>query len=786
MHGLRDLRVVDFSTEIAGPYCTKLLADAGADVIKIEGATGDPLRRWSASGADMRGRDGALFRFLNAGKRALVGGLDDTAVRDLVAGADLVVESFPGDAGAMRDLASRCPGLTWLSLTPFGRSGPWRDRPATEFTIQAESGSIGTRGRADQEPFQAGGRITDWVAGTFAAVAALAAVQRARRTGHGEHIDLSLLEAMTVAGTNFFDLFWSLFGRPDPPPGPARTIETPSIEPTADGYVGFCTNSGQQFRDFLVLIERPDLFDDAELAIVFGRMQRLQEWTDIVHAWTTRHATAEIVERATALRIPVAPICDGATVQRHEQFVARGVFVRDPESSFTHPRVPYAIDGERPRAATRAPRLGEHAGRVEARAPRRPVPHGAKPLPLGGLRVLDLTNWWAGPSATHILAALGADVIHVESIQRPDGMRYAGGAFMGHERWWEYSPFFLAANANKRGLTLNLNDAAGRDLLFRLLRQSDALVENFTPRVLDNFGLTWEAIRAANPRAILVRMPAFGLSGPWRDNTGFAQTMEQLTGLAWVTGHRDDQPRIQRGPCDPLAGMHAAFALLVALAQREVTGVGAHVEATMVEAALNAAAEQVIEHSAYGAILCRDGNRSPAAAPQGLYRCRGADDWLALSVATDAQWQALTRVVGQPAWAADAALATRDGRRAAHDRLDEQLRRWAGARDLTATVDLLIAAGIPAAPVTDPRLNSRHPQMMARGFFESCTHPITGTHPIPTVPFRFADVPNWLRAPAPTLGQHNREILAELLGLDDAAIDALAAAGVIGDRPQGA
>ncbi|MBX3025786.1 CoA transferase [bacterium] len=785
MHGLRDLRVVDFSTEIAGPYCTKLFADAGADVIKVEDAAGDPLRRWSASGADRRGRDGALFRFLNAGKRSVVGGLDDAAVRDLVAGADLVVESFAPAATDILDLPARHPGLTLVSISPFGRSGPWRDRPATEFTIQAESGSIGTRGLADQEPFQAGGRILEWLGGTFAAVAALAAVHRARRTGHGEHVDCSLLEAMALASTNFLDLFWSLFGRPEPP-GPARTIETPSIEPTADGHVGFCTNSGQQFRDFLVLIERPDLLDDAELALVFGRMQRFREWNDIVHAWTTRHTTAEIVARATALRIPVAPICNGETVQRHEQFVARGVFVRDPEDTFTHPRAPYAIDGERPRATAPAPRLGEHTGRIEPRPLPRPTADGPKPPPLAGLRILDLTNWWAGPSATHVLAALGADVIHVESIQRPDGMRYAGGAFMGHERWWEHSPFFLAANTNKRGLTLNLNDPAGLDLLLRLLRRSDALVENFSPRVLDNFGLTWEAIHAANPRAILVRMPAFGLSGPWRDNTGFAQTMEQLTGLAWVTGHRDDQPRIQRGPCDPLAGMHAAFALLVALAEREVTGVGAHVEATMVEGALNAAAEQVIEHSAYGAVLQRDGNRSPAAAPQGLYRCRGADAWLALSVATDAQWQALVRVLGRPAWSGDPSLRTRPGRRAAHDRIDRELRRWTADRDLAATVALLIAAGVPAGAVADPREISRHPQLAARGFFEPCAHPIAGTHPIPTVPFRFAGVARWLHAPAPTLGQHNREILSELLALDDDAIAALAAAGVIGERPQGA
>jgi crotonobetainyl-CoA:carnitine CoA-transferase CaiB-like acyl-CoA transferase len=174
-------------------------------------------------------------------------------------------------------------------------------------------------------------------------------------------------------------------------------------------------------------------------------------------------------------------------------------------------------------------------------------------------------------------------------------------------------------------------------------------VENFTPRVLENFGLSWERVQALNPRAIMLRMPAFGLSGPWRDYTGFAQTMEQLSGMAWMTGHADDQPRIPRGPCDPLAGMHSAFAFLVALAERATSGHGHHVESTMVESALNVAAEQLVEWSAHGHLMEREGNRSPLAAPQGLYPCAGGqpgmEDWLALSIAKDEQWRALRSVL---------------------------------------------------------------------------------------------------------------------------------------------
>jgi crotonobetainyl-CoA:carnitine CoA-transferase CaiB-like acyl-CoA transferase len=787
--GLRDLRVVDLSTGTAGAYCTKLFADAGADVIKVEPPGGDPLRRWSAGGADLGNEDGALFRFLAGGKRSVEAGSAELETQLLCAGADLVVESFAPERFDAAALCERHPGLVVLSLTPWGRSGPWAARPATEFIVQAESGSLGTRGLPGAEPFQAGGRITEWLAGTFSAVAALAAVQRARRTGHGEHVDFSLLEVMNVAGSNYVDLFWGLLGRP-PVSGAAQNVETPSIEPTADGYVGFCTNSAQQFSDFLLLIGHPELREDRQLFQVAGRLARFEWWTDLVKSWTTEHSTAEIVEQASLLRIPVAPVNDGERVLQHEQLVARGAFRKDPSGAFVAPRPPYQIDFKEAPPPRPAPHLGEHTGRVEERVVERRAPDGPPRLPLEGLRVLDFTAWWAGPSATWMLASLGADVIHVEAVQRIDGMRATGGAFMGRKpRWWEYSFFYLAANTNKRGLTLNLQDPRGLDLARKLIAQSDAVVENYTPRVMEGFGLTWDAIHATNPNAIYVRMPAFGLDGPWRDHTGFAQTMEQLTGLAWVTGHAKDQPRIQRGPCDPLAGMHATFALLVALEERERLGRGVHVECTMVEGALNAAAEVAIEFSAYGGRLVREGNRSPAAAPQGLYPCVGHDAaasprWLALSVESDEQWLALRALLGDPDWARDPDLAHRAGRRAAHDTIDAELRPWFAARERDDAIAALVEAGVPAGAVADPRTSSAHPQLSARGFHETIDHPEVGEQATPGLPFRYASVERWLRRPAPTLGQHNHEILSEL-GLTDEEIAALAAAKVIGDHPEG-
>ena len=646
-----DLRVLDLSTGIAGPYATKLLADAGAHVVKVEPPDGDPLRRWSATGADLGGEDGALFRYLNTSKRSVLGAMDDPAVAALVRGADVLIEDDAPGVVDVDALHEANPALVVVSISPFGADGPWAGRPATEFTLQGWCGSIASRGTPDRPPLAAGGRIGEWVAGAYAAVAGAAAWRLARDTGHGEHVDVSMLEAMSVTMNTFTSLFFSFTGAP-PPPAPTPTIELPSIEPTSDGYVGFCTIARQQFEDFLVLIDHAELLADEELANATLRAKRMEEFLGYVRPWTTRHTTDEVIEQASALRIPVAPVLDGETVVDHEQFVARGSFVEGPHG-FIQPRIPYRIGDLTPPAFRPAPALGQHTGTVEwpARSvdggEHRRIPEGlGAALPLEGVCIVDFTAFWAGPSATQVLAALGADVVKVESIQRPDGMRFTSAKPASVDQWWEWGFVFHGANANKRSVTLDLNTPEGLDLVLRLIADADVVVENFSPRVMENFGLGWDTIHATAPQAVMLRMPAFGLDGPWRDRTGFAQTMEQLTGMAAVTGYPDGPPVLPRGAVDPLAGQHAVFALLAALDERDRTGTGMLVEATLAEAALNIAAEPVVEHSAYGRLVERTGNQSPMADPQGVFSC-AAGQWLAVATESEAQRGALRALVGE-------------------------------------------------------------------------------------------------------------------------------------------
>jgi crotonobetainyl-CoA:carnitine CoA-transferase CaiB-like acyl-CoA transferase len=772
------LRVVEFGSGIAIDYAGKLFTDAGADVIKFEPPGGDPLRRWRVL---PDGSEGALFRFLCHGKRSVTtsGNFDN-----LIAAADIVFTDDVEIAAQARRLSD---SIVATVISPFGSTGPYAGRPAADLTIQAESGSLASRHHPDWPPCMIGGRTGAWVTGAYAAVASAAACRKARAGGAGELIDVSAAEVMNIAGTVYMDLTDRLRGRPSTA-GPIRIPETPEVHPTADGWVGFTTNSRQQFDDLLSMIDRADLLGDEVLATAAGRRSRFDEWTAILETWTKSRTTAEIVDLAAAYRIPSSAVNDAAGCLSNAHFKERQVFVSDPTGSFVMPRRPYRLGGAAAPAPRPCPAAGADSGKVEWSARERtPVTREKAPrLPLQGIRIIDMTTWWAGPSGTGILAALGAEVIHVEAIQRIDGARAVGGAISGPGAdWWEFSPQFLAPNANKLGITLDLSREGGRDLLLKLLGEADGVFENFSRRVLPNLGLDEEYLRSLHPHLIVVRMPGFGLDGPLRDAVGFAQTMEQMTGLAWLTGHTADRPHNQRGPCDPSAGCHAAFAFLVALAERDHEGRGMLVEAPMVESALNVAAESLLAWTANGEILARQGNRCPWAAPQNVYQSRDEETWLAVSVETDEQWASLVRALDAPVWATSSELVTAEGRQVNHARIDEALSAWAGEHTAADAALRLISFGVPAAELADPRRSSEHPQFADRSFFESVDHPVAGKHPMPGMPFRFASVDGWIRSPAPTLGRDNNSVLSSLIGLSAEEIEALERESIIGTRPAG-
>ena len=407
---------------------------------------------------------------------------------------------------------------------------------------------------------------------------------------------------------------------------------------------------------------------------------------------------------------------------------------------------------------------------------------GAPSSILADVRVLDLTHAWAGPFATQLLADYGAEVIKIETCDRPDMLRFStwpreetrADAY-NRGGWFQY------LGRNKLGLTLDLKHPHGKDLFKRLAAQSDMVIENFSARVMRRLGLEYAVLQRANPGLIMISMPGYGTAGPYRDFVAFGEMIEPFAGLSELTGYPDRGPlRLAVAYPDPVAGFHAALAVLLALRQRLRTGVGQHIAVPHREPITRMLGEAVLDYTVNGRTQRRIGNRHRAWAPHGCYPCRGQERWVALAVRTDAEWTALSQAFGTPEWTRDARFANSLGRWKHASLLDQYVAESTQLWDAPALAARLRAAGIPAGVVQTNRdlLNDEH--LRARQAFWMIAHALAGTHPYPAPSTRLTGTPPRLMRPAPNLGEHNAEILTRLLALSPAEIRDLEAQGVIG------
>ena len=412
-------------------------------------------------------------------------------------------------------------------------------------------------------------------------------------------------------------------------------------------------------------------------------------------------------------------------------------------------------------------------------------------LPLKGIRVIDLSMWFAGPMATRLMADMGAEVIKVESIRHMDPWRGTADPVRARtyypnrpqtDRPYDCSPAFNLQNRNKYGITLDLRTSEGRELLKRLIKISDVLLENYSPRVMPKLGLTYDVLTDINPGLIMMSLPALGSTGPDKDYVAFGQTIDCMSGMAYLTGYLGEEPMLQSGLSygDPLSGMNAAFSVIAALLRRKRTGKGLHIELSQVEGLIAFNADSIMEFAMNGRSRERIGNRDRTVAPHGCYPCQGHDRWLTIAITSDEVWQKFCKAVGRPYWGDDARFAGTSGRFKHQDELDAMIRSWtAGMNDYEA-MHCLQAAGVPAGPVLDAKDLVEEPHLKARGFFETMPHPIAGAHP-EIAPFaRFSKTPLHIRMPAPCLGQHNEYVLGKLLGLSEEEMESLERKGVIG------
>ncbi len=784
MGALDGLRVVELGGEIAAGYATKLLADLGADVLKVEPPDGDPLRGWDPFAEPApAGGDGLLFRYLNGGKRSSVADLTTDQGRERLrraaADADLVVESL--GAAALERLGFEPAALTdaVVRIADFGQHGPYVGVATSRLVVQALGGWVSSHGVPGIDPVQVGARLAEYTAGTFAAAAALTAVRAARLRGEPVVVDLSVMECLvgTLPYPNLVmeDMLGAGLSLPQ-----ARHFPLPGIVRCRDGWVGINALTGQHFVDACTMLG-VDEYAERQQELAAGG-QLLEEFFAKIQPWLLDRDAQEIVELSQAFRVPAAPVGDGRMMLDYAQFRERPFFVSEGET--TMPGPPYRLSATPARRSGPAPRLASTVLETSERRIDAPGSPERAILPFDGLRVVDLGTFWAGPYCTMYLGALGADVIKVESTRRPDGFRFSGAVPAMGDDWYERSGIFAGTNLNKRGITLDLTTDDGRALLWRLIERADVVLENFSARVVEQFGLGYDDIRARNPSVIMVRMPGFGLEGPWRDYVGWAMVIEQATGMASVTGP-PDRPMHPGGPADPVIGMHAAVAVQAALDHRARTGQGQLIEVAQLETGANLTAELIVEWAARRRALRRDGNRDPHFAPQGVYPCRPGDfgpEWVALTVADDEQWRTLAEVMGRGDWSSESTLATLAGRRDRHAELDEGIAAWTSELSVDDVIAALRARGLAVVRVLQVPRMFDDPQLVARGYYVELDHERTGARRYPGWPMHFSFTPVQHRQGAPTLGQHNEDVLGGELGLDAAELERLAEAGVIGDR----
>lgn len=403
--------------------------------------------------------------------------------------------------------------------------------------------------------------------------------------------------------------------------------------------------------------------------------------------------------------------------------------------------------------------------------------------PLYGIRVLDLSAYWAGPACARLFADLGAEVIKVESVQRIDGWRGANLS-LDSARPYEAAPAHNGINVNKRGITLNLRSPEGAAQCKALVAVCDVLVENFSPRVMAQFGLDYPVLREINPWLVMVSLSGFGATGPLRDCVSYAATVECMAGVAALTGYAGGPPLLQGASVgDPLGGTNGAVAAVMALYRRKRSGHGCWIDLSQVEGVAALLGDQMLDYTINGRVPPRRGSASAEMAPHGVYPCAGDDQWIALAVQNDAQWQALCGVIAREDLAAAPDLATTAGRLAHAALLDEALAVWTRGQEKRAAMEALLAVGLPAGAVQDNTETLIDPQLRARGFWQELDRAWVGRHPHAGMGITVDGAAPPLVRPAPTLGQHTEEVLRDLLGLAPAEISALAAARVTGTEP---
>jgi crotonobetainyl-CoA:carnitine CoA-transferase CaiB-like acyl-CoA transferase len=796
---LAGIRVVEFGEMVSAPYCAKLFSDFGADVIKVELPGGDTARSWGPFPQDRpHPEKSGLFHFLNTNKRSVTldpadaGGREDLLA--LLADADVLIENFLPkqwrewglDYAALSAMNS---SLVMISITPFGQTGPYADWNGYDLNAYHLTGSSSRYcGRPGEQPLEHGTYAADFFGAAAGAAWGLAATLGRERAGGGQQLDVSCAEAIAatfVGGQNIGG--YAQDGKFDKRTGVGMPLGAPAtIMPCRDGHVWMLALETGQWKGLVEVMGNPewaqlDMFDD-----MFMRAQNADVIYPFIEEWTMQHGKAEIMEMCQAAGCPVTAVFTVKEAAEHPHLKERGYIIdlEHPElGSFRDLGAPFLLPASPGGPRSAAPLQGEHTADAAWRerpvtSPLSPVPAATtKPprvrpdgraLPLEGVRVANFGWVWAGPVVGQTLSYLGAEVYKVESHARVDMTRNLP-PFAGGERDPNRSLSNHACWAGNGSVSLNLKKAEAKELALALVAESDVVIENFGPGVMEQLGLGYDVLKAVKPDIVLFSMPAAGLFGPLKDIRTYGLSLTSTTGLDSLTGYLGGGPiPVENAYSDPYNGIMGAYAVLVALAHRDRSGEGQHVDYSQQEAVMQMVGPAYMDYVLNDRVAGPIGNRHPSAAmaPHGVFPCAGDDRWISLAVATDEEWRGLVAAMGNPDWASGGAYATTAKRLEDIEALHAKLEAWTPDFDDRELAAQLQQHGVAAAPVLNVADLLSDPHYTARNTFVEVEHPLGFRETIYGAYVKTSRTEPRID-PGPAIGQDNEYVLKQLLGLSE-------------------
>ncbi len=781
MNALSGITVIEIANRVSGEYCGKLLADFGADVIKVECSGGAPTR---GLGPFHHGKS-TLFAYLNTNKKSVVLDLDTAEGRAgldrLLARAHVLIDDHDETWGQSHELtlasiAANYPEMVHCIVTPFGHGAPaeWQiARPLNVINAGGWAYHSPSECAPNKPPLKGAGRfLSDYEAGIDAALAILASLQRLRWTGSGQFIDIA--EVKVQVNRNDCVLGRMLAGEAEP--SSARTaydMGGPGASfATRDGHVFLLITTRVHWQGLCALMGNP-LWTNAFSAdwLEFHcTPDRVAEFRQHFRKWCAGQLKEPISEAAQKLGVAMVPVNTAADLPGNAQFQHRGFFQELAQKRY--PTVPYKLTATPVQLTSTAPAPGQHQAEASKTVPRAPLTARSTPRtmafqrggPLAGLRVIELTKVWAGPYAGKLLAHLGAEVIKIESMTNLDEMRAYGGVDINS------APYFLSINQEVLSTQVNMKTEEGLALLKDMIRNCDILIDNIRPGAMERSKLGWDDLRAFKPDLIQVSIKMWGNDGPLGYQTGYAPCFAALSGLNYLVGHEDEVPRgmnIRYG--DSTAGALAALAALAALHHREATGEGQFVDLSTVEAMSSLVGDSLFSYSLTGQVPQPDGNFHPEMCPHGAYPCADGE-WISIAVASDGEWQALRRQLALPD---DPRHADFAGRQTDRHALDAEIAAATSSRNAVTLGEELRGQGVPAFRSSSSLDLCGDDWLWSRGGYRMVSDHKHGSRPIIGPSWRMTPDEARIERGAPLLGEHNDYVYGQVLGLPPGDIAAL-------------